>query len=58
MNIEDVKKIIIYTIEYIMTPTEENDKLKQIDSNNATDLYITISETYRKCKYENTSIKK
>ena len=63
MNIEDVKKVIICTIEYIMTPTEENDaiihdKLKQIDSNNATELYITICETYRKCKYENTSAKK
>ena len=63
MDIEDVKKVIVCTIEYIMTPTKENDaiihdKLKQINSNNATDLYITISETYRKYKYENTSTKK
>ena len=62
-TLEQVKEIIQLVIEDVLIAVVETDvvlfdKLCQIDKKHASELYEVVCETYRKCKYENTSTTK
>ena len=62
-TLAQVKEIIQLVIEDVLITVVETDvvlfdKLYQINKNHASELYDVVCETYRKCKYENTSVTK